>query len=994
MSVQIIHIEKENEMSKVKRFLSLFLAVLMIFTAALQLISCDNDTPDNEDPNQDDPSTVGKSTYVVTVKTEGGIAASTAITAYIYDTDGDIKAFKKIDESGRAVFELASSPNYTVVLDDVPEGYNCAESYPLGTTGVTITLTSGVIKDESLAGVKYQLGSIMHDFTLTASDGTEMTLSELLKTKKAVLLNFWFIDCQYCVKEFAGLNEAYKAYGDDIEVVCINTGGDTLKEMADFKTTAYYEKLAGYGYPAYEEDLVLNFVEDEGIANAFGFTVAPISVMVDRYGMVSLIHQGEAKQTQFEYMFEHYASSNYRQGLYSAVTELVPKEKPNVSAPSSEEIAAVANKGEVNVEYLPELNSADAEYSWPFVVTEKDEVACIMPSNGLKKVHSSYAIMHAKVTLKAGEAFVFDFLSEGTDTLYVLVDGKDILQISGVNEDWKEACAWVALKDGTYDVSFTYLKDDTDTQSSAEGGGEYGDIYLKDFRVIDKSEVKATSYIFRYAATEINEFNDDYLEYVDVFLNPNDGYYHVGSVDGPILVARLIYNTQFSDLFGLDSISSILYSDFENGGFMVNGTDRTDSFLRYCNYAANSKIYSYCSVTEELATYLKAFVKEYGFNTHEDTWLQLCSYYDAYGLDEDGINPAPQLDDVIKGLSAHSAYEAVLGTNNTVEYIGLGMIPRGYLYEFVPQTSGVYRITTLNANQRIEGWMFIGTDEDWLSAEYGRILYTSDEAGERICDELLISNGDGTYDIDTLNVSLVAYMEAGKSYYVDFAFNDVTAAGTFNFEVKYIGEKYDYFVSASPGPFTAEILPGDTFGDVIALGINTVVGDDGYLYHLKENGEIGSAIYADFSMATNIFTQNSILSSLESHPYTFNYSITADDYKAITAWEKAGRNIETLRENWGSDFDTNWAKYKMDDIINGIYHGDGPNYMPELIKYAEEKMIDGDEYPMELNGCVQVDERLMEILQDIVCRSTFENVDGAWRKMCYYYDYLGQDIEG
>ncbi len=977
-------------MRKSRRFLSIFLAMLMIFTAAAQLISCD-DTPDGPDPDgPDDGSETGKSTYVVKVKTEGGIPASTDITVYIYDTDGDIKGFKEIDSTGTAVFELASSPDYEVSLDDVPDGYHYQERYALGTTGVTITLTSSIIDDESLAGVKYQLGDIMHDFELTSSDGTTFKLSELFKTKKAVLLNFWFIDCQYCVKEFPGLNEAYKLYKDDVEVVCINTGGDTLSEMAQFKE-AFQQYNNGYGYPAYEEDIVLNYVEDKGIAAAFGFNVAPISVMIDRYGMISLIHQGEATQNQFEDMFAHYASSNYTQKLYEDVTQLVPKERPSVSAPSSEEIAAAVNKGEVNAEYLPEVGTADAEYSWPFVVTEKDGVTCIAPSNGLKKSHNSYAIMHAKVTLEAGDAFVFDYLSKGTDTLYVLVDGKDIIQISGVNDGWKEACAWVALEDGTYDVTFVYQKDSSDTQSSAEGGGEYDDIYLNDFRVIDKSEVKAQSYIFRYAATKLNEYEDDYLEYVKVYLNPDDGYYHVGSVNGPILVARLIANTPFSDIMGIGSVSAVLYDDFADGGFMVNGVDRTDSFIRYCNYAGNSKVYTYCSVTEELATYLKEYVKLNGFGTHENTWLQLCAYYDAYGLDENG-DPAPQLEDIIKGLSAHSAYTAVLGRDNTVEYIGMGMIPRGYLYKFVPQTSGVYRITSFNTDQQVEGWLFSGDDESWLKAEEGRILYASGEDGERIAAELLIPDEEkeGMYKLDPLNVSLVAYMEAGTPYYVTFAYNDMYGAGKFNFEIRYVGETYDYFVCASPGPFTAEVLPGDTFGDILALGIDTVLGDDGYYYHKLENGKLGSKIYADFSMVTTVFTQNSIMSSLESHPYAFNFSITDDDYKAITAWEKANKDIDTLKANWGADFDANWEKYRMDDIIVGKYHGNGPDYTEELKGYLE-KMINDEDSPMELNGCVAVDERLAEILQDIVERyTTFENVEGAWRKLCYYYNYLGR----
>ena len=43
----------------------------------------------------------------------------------------------------------------------------------------------------------------------------------------------------------------------------------------------------------------------------------------------------------------------------------------------------------------------------------------------------------------------------------------------------------------------------------------------------------------------------------------------------------------------------------------------------------------------------------------------------------------------------------------------------------------------------------------------------------------------------------------------------------------------------------------------------------------------------------------------------------------------------------------------------------------------------------QMMGCVVVDEHLAEILQKIMDKYTFENVDDSWIKMCYYYNYLG-----
>ena len=38
-----------------------------------------------------------------------------------------------------------------------------------------------------------------------------------------------------------------------------------------------------------------------------------------------------------------------------------------------------------------------------------------------------------------------------------------------------------------------------------------------------------------------------------------------------------------------------------------------------------------------------------------------------------------------------------------------------------------------------------------------------------------------------------------------------------------------------------------------------------------------------------------------------------------------------------------------------------------------------------------VTERLAEILQLLMDKYTFENVDHSWTKLCYYYDYLGSN---
>ena len=66
--------------------------------------------------------------------------------------------------------------------------------------------------------------------------------------------------------------------------------------------------------------------------------------------------------------------------------------------------------------------------------------------------------------------------------------------------------------------------------------------------------------------------------------------------------------------------------------------------------------------------------------------------------------------------------------------------------------------------------------------------------------------------------------------------------------------------------------------------------------------------------------------------------------------------------------------------------------MTDEIKTYDAKMYDGKH--TERIGCVEVDERLAEILQLLMDKYTFENVDHSWTKLCYFYDYLGAGPNG
>jgi outer membrane lipoprotein-sorting protein/peroxiredoxin len=77
-----------------------------------------------------------------------------------------------------------------------------------------------------------QVGDVAPDFALPLTNGKRLTLNEALEGKKGLLLNFWFINCGYCLSEMPEIAELYRT-ADDLEVVAINDV-DTGEEIRKF----------------------------------------------------------------------------------------------------------------------------------------------------------------------------------------------------------------------------------------------------------------------------------------------------------------------------------------------------------------------------------------------------------------------------------------------------------------------------------------------------------------------------------------------------------------------------------------------------------------------------------------------------------------------------------------------------------------------------------------------------------------------------------------
>ena len=187
----------------------LLIAVILLVV----LLVGGNDGNDTDDGgNGAGTGDVTQITYTITVVTEGGMALAKR-PVYIHEYEdgalGDIAGYSTTDENGKAVIKLPDGKLYAARID-LPEGYNGRSFYPLVQADHNIKVSSSLLPDNGLIGMTYNLGSVMHDFTVTTIDGETFTLSEVLKEKKAVLLNFWYTECSWCVTEFPLMQKAYE----------------------------------------------------------------------------------------------------------------------------------------------------------------------------------------------------------------------------------------------------------------------------------------------------------------------------------------------------------------------------------------------------------------------------------------------------------------------------------------------------------------------------------------------------------------------------------------------------------------------------------------------------------------------------------------------------------------------------------------------------------------------------------------------------------------
>lgn len=155
-----------------------------------------------------------------------------------------------------------------------------------------------LVKGQDLSTASLSVGDGMYDITVTTVDGETLTISELLKEKDVVILNFWYISCYWCDYEFPFMSQAYNSYKGDVEIIALNWY-DNQASIVEYKNSKQLPfKVAQCAW---------------SWANAFGVSGYPTSIIIDRYGVICEIKPGAITSVEgFNSVFERYIGDDYQ----------------------------------------------------------------------------------------------------------------------------------------------------------------------------------------------------------------------------------------------------------------------------------------------------------------------------------------------------------------------------------------------------------------------------------------------------------------------------------------------------------------------------------------------------------------------------------------------------------------------------------------------------------------------------------------------------------
>lgn len=769
--------------------------------------------------------------------------------------------------------ELTLDPaEYTLVVDEstLPTGYFIADGTTFKTSAADgkaeVKLSSAVISQSTPPGTRYSMGDVMYDFAFTdANTGERSSLSEVFKTKKAVVINFWYKECNPCRSEFPAMQSAYANFSDDIEIIGLNNH-DSQTDIKNFR-----------------REFGLSFImaqDGAGMHGFFNVAAWPTTVIIDRFGAIAFWDStGAITQTStWVAMFTTFTSDDYQQsGTDEGGNGTHDWARPgaDVKMPSSADIEQAINgsgtAGKVGNYRLGESEDAQKD-SWPWLLGEDGDGKYLYSPNIGKNY--SYSTLYVDFDLKSGDIISYEYSINSEvdcDFLHVLLvdledasNNKRLASYSGDSQGWTTETLYTANRPIKITLAFTYIKD------QLQGPSEGDEIAaIKNIRIITAADITVATDLVTPAVSG-TLVGGKYEHYENVKLNPADGYYHLynAATDtyGALLLADILDATMWSSnvvgkntfindenstttasLYLLSYWTMSNYKKAVDEGGLLFTYDKTKDMSITDTVITNYYLQSfsdngYVPVTAELKAAIDAFTAEYcrvnDKDYYEEQWLELCYYFIHYGDPHKDGDPCYVNDDPIFGLTRKNAYTAVEGTAQApaANHVNVTKIITidgggGLYFKFEPKQTGIYRIYTNSSSEFIDPLIWVRTPEG--KGDDSFIAELDDDMRPDKFTKKFYENVDG-----------YVYFEAGTTYYLQCRFHQLQNTGEYDFFLEYTGKtSYDYLRFATTGEGLWTYTPS---GFTYYIAVDRALGTDNYYYALNPDGSYGSKIYIDF----------------------------------------------------------------------------------------------------------------------------------------------------
>lgn len=801
--------------------------------------------------------------YTITVTDVGGNPMS-GITVSVGE-NGSIFTGTTNDE-GKVTFK-AKKGEYDVVLSNLPDGFMPAQLYKTSKKdkNLNVVITSGIIEAEIPRDKVYQVGDVFYDFSIKDCYGQTLTLSDLLRDKRMVLINFWSTGCGPCVSEMPALQKVYEQFSSVADVLAISVpimADDSDASVREFRETnrlSFHmaKDHQGYFYP--------NHMTIAGI---------PVTIVIDRYGVMACYESGSCDEERFTTLFSLYSSDDYvpdyTKPPIAEVVEMSPPPEDLKQTPSSA-IEQAINGTDLRASWYPETESEDAALSWPWVLEESNGEKYITPSNSktnytFATIKTKFSVSQADVRDNGKVVLAFDFKvssEEYNDNFYVIVNSTVVYTYSGTTEywpetGWKTSYALVADEPGTYELVLMYYKDQQ--QSLGEDT-----VRVKNVRLITTNEIMEESLDMpRFIARNWDGNSFTYWLESDDIVADEQGFYHKDSSDGPFILADLINsNTPFTSRMG----NAYSVGEYAVGGEFDFNTanvgdpdydeslDMTDEITVWLTAANNSEIDGLTTVNKDLVDLLNRFLqKKLGAAFDENkSWLEFCLWFDHYGTDlnDPGISTADR--NPINGVTNFTAFEMkpyspkpfdnlndIPAEYKTEVNYNRSIYPRGLRFVFKPDKDGVYRFRTQSV-----------TDKD-------TIIWLFDYDDVSLSPRTIISS-DNERELPDKNCNTVVtiYLEAGTQYIIRTGYFFDGIYGKYTLTAEYLGDSCYVWNQCSSEFITTDefdlgqlrsifyvlpVLSGNQWYDAKQDKYGNYIDQDGktklneYGYKLDENG--------------------------------------------------------------------------------------------------------------------------------------------------------------